>query len=188
MRRGLRTRPTSKNSMCDEFVDNPDYDDSHYNEHPIGNLHARYRCFSAKPFHGFPPDRPYQLAVSGRFTMATNDPNSAGCNVTTAEPAIAVARDQFIDGVADYPWDEVKEPCPLPVRKLARNVQHSLGFYIGLAVRYERKGIAQRADVLRPTASERSENSRGDPVCSRSCSRASIGRIRRRAGSGRAAS
>jgi hypothetical protein len=41
--------------MCDEFVDNPDYDDSHYNEHPIGNLHARYRCFSAKPFHGFPP-------------------------------------------------------------------------------------------------------------------------------------
>ena len=48
--------------------------------------------------------------------------------------------------------------------------------------------VAQRADVLLPTASERSENSRGDPVCSRSCSRASIGRIRRRTGSGRAAS
>ena len=36
---------------------------------------------------------------------------------------------------------EVKEPCPLPVRKLARNAQHSFGFYIGLAVRYGRKGI-----------------------------------------------
>ena len=37
-----RAVPSSKNSMCDELVDNPDYDDSHYNEHPIGNLHACY--------------------------------------------------------------------------------------------------------------------------------------------------
>src|SRR6266852_8162531 len=41
-------------------------------------------------------------------------------SVTTAEPAIAVARDQVIDRVADHPWDEVEDPCPLPARKLAR--------------------------------------------------------------------
>src|ERR1700739_2611786 len=42
--------------------------------------------------------------------------------------------------------------------------------------------------VPRPTASERSENSRGDRVPSRSRNRASIRRIRRRTGSGRAVS
>ena len=118
-------------------------------------------------------------------------------SVTTAEPAIAVARDQVIDRVADHPWDELEDPCPLPTRKLARNAQHGFGFYIGLAVRHrtqrnpgdqDRCRAAQRADVPRPTGSERSENSRGDHVCSRSGSRASIGRIRRRTGSGRAAS
>src|ERR1700731_2586314 len=62
-------------------------------------------------------------------------------SVTTAEPAIAVARDQVIDRVADHPWDEVEDPCPLPARKLARNAQRGFGFYIGLAVRHERKGI-----------------------------------------------
>ena len=45
-------------SVCNEFVDNPDYDDSRYNEYPIGNLNAAYRCFPTKPFHGFPPIRP----------------------------------------------------------------------------------------------------------------------------------
>ena len=55
VRRGLRARQSSKNSMCDEFVDDPDYDDSRYNEHPIGNLNASYRCLPAKPVHGFPP-------------------------------------------------------------------------------------------------------------------------------------
>jgi hypothetical protein len=40
----------------------------------------------------------------------------------------------------------------------------------------DRCRAAQRADVPRPTGSERSENSRGDHVCSRSGSRASIGR------------
>jgi len=44
--------------MCDEFVDNLDYDDRHYNEYPIRNLNARYRCFPAKPFRGFLPDCP----------------------------------------------------------------------------------------------------------------------------------
>src|ERR1700726_1302507 len=62
-------------------------------------------------------------------------------SVTTAEPAIAVARDQVIDRVADPPWDELEDPCPLPTRKLARNAQHGFGFYIGLAARQEGKGI-----------------------------------------------
>ena len=61
-------------------------------------------------------------------------------SVTAAEPAIAVARDQVIDRVADHPWDELEDPCPLPARKLARNAQHGFGFYIGLAVRQEGKG------------------------------------------------
>ena len=62
-------------------------------------------------------------------------------SVTTAEPAIAVARDQIIDRVADHPWDELEDPCPLPRRKLARNAQHGRGFYTGLAARQEGKGI-----------------------------------------------
>src|SRR3982074_348172 len=62
-------------------------------------------------------------------------------SVTTAEPAIAVARDQIIDRVADHPWDELEDHWPLPARKLARNAQRGFGFYIGLAVRHERKGI-----------------------------------------------
>src|SRR3981081_419837 len=61
-------------------------------------------------------------------------------SVTTAEPAIAVARAHVIARVADHPWDELEAPCPLPARKLARNAQHGLGFYIGLAVRQEGKG------------------------------------------------
>src|ERR1700732_822800 len=62
-------------------------------------------------------------------------------SVTTAEPAIAVARDQIIDRVADHPWDEVEDPCPPPARKRARNAQHGFGFYIALTVRDEGKGI-----------------------------------------------
>lgn len=50
-------------------------------------------------------------------------------------------RDQIIDRVADHPWDELEDPCPLPARKLARNAQHGFGFYIGLAARQEGKGI-----------------------------------------------
>jgi hypothetical protein len=61
--------------------------------------------------------------------------------VTTAEPAIAVARDQVIERVADHPWDEVEDPCPPPARKLAGNAQHGFGFHITLTVRDEGKGI-----------------------------------------------
>jgi hypothetical protein len=45
-------------SVCDERVDNPDNDESHDNEYPIGSLNARYRCCPAKPVHGFPPRVP----------------------------------------------------------------------------------------------------------------------------------
>jgi hypothetical protein len=62
-------------------------------------------------------------------------------SVTTAKPAIAVARDQVVNRVADQPRDEVKDPCPLPVWKLARNAQRGFRFYIGLAGRDEREGI-----------------------------------------------
>src|SRR5882672_11231408 len=62
-------------------------------------------------------------------------------SVTTAEPTIAVARDQVIDRVADHPWDELEDPCPLPARKFAHNAQHGFGFCMGLAARQEGKGI-----------------------------------------------
>ena|SRR6266446_7418349 len=42
-------------------------------------------------------------------------------SVTPAKPAIAVARDQVVDRVADRARDDVEHPRPLPVRKLARN-------------------------------------------------------------------
>jgi hypothetical protein len=38
-----------------ECVDKLDYNDGAQNDHPIGNLNARYRCFPAEPFHNFPP-------------------------------------------------------------------------------------------------------------------------------------
>jgi hypothetical protein len=37
-----------------------------------------------------------------------------------AEPEVAVARDHVIDRVPHHPWDEVKDPCPLPAWRLAR--------------------------------------------------------------------
>src|SRR6266566_2992499 len=77
------------------------------------------------------------LTVTGTELKSSN----AASFVTPAEPAIAVARDQIIDRVADHPWDELEDPCPLPARKLARNAQHGFGFYIGLAARQEGKGI-----------------------------------------------
>ena len=84
-------------------------------------------------------------APSSRSLGAVHDgherSHSAGCKRQTAEPTIAVARDQVIDRVADHPWDEVEDPCPLPARKPARNAQRGFGFYIGLAVSHERKGI-----------------------------------------------
>jgi hypothetical protein len=38
-----------------ECVDETDCNDGAQNDHPIGNLNARYRCFPARPFHDFPP-------------------------------------------------------------------------------------------------------------------------------------
>jgi hypothetical protein len=75
--------------------------------------------------------------------MATNDPNSAGCKRHDG---------QVIDRVADHPWDELEDLCPLPARKPARNAQHGLEFCIGLAVRQEGKGtraIRIDAELLR---------------------------------------
>ena len=37
------------------FVDDQDYNNSAQNDHPIGDLNARYRCLLRKPFHDFPP-------------------------------------------------------------------------------------------------------------------------------------
>jgi hypothetical protein len=38
-----------------ESVGEPDYNDGAYNEQPIGDFSARYRCLPAKPFHDFSP-------------------------------------------------------------------------------------------------------------------------------------
>ena len=81
-------------------------------------------------------------------------------SLTTAEPAIAVARHQVIDHVANHLRDEVEDPYPLPARKLPRNAQHGFGFYIGLALRHKGKGfgvlridaeLLERADVPQPS-------------------------------------
>src|SRR6266481_3448917 len=84
---------------------------------------------------------PSSRSLSGRSRWPRTIRIRRDASVTTAEPAIAVACDQIVDRVADHPWDELEDPCPLPARKLARNAQHGLGFYIGLAARQEGKGI-----------------------------------------------
>ena len=71
--------------------------------------------------------------------MTTNDPHSAGCK--RRDGRTSDSGDQIIDRVADHPWDEVKEPCPLPARKLACNAQPGFRFCIRLAICHERKGI-----------------------------------------------
>jgi hypothetical protein len=43
--------------------DEQDYDDRAENDHPIGNLNTRYRCFLLEPFHAFLPDRPPLSAI-----------------------------------------------------------------------------------------------------------------------------
>src|ERR1700730_17228526 len=88
-------------------------------------------------------ERPAEIARQDRAALAWREraqqvkhvivPPSRGCSrwprtirirqdarVTTAEPAIAVARDQVIDRVADHPWDELEDPCPVPARKRAQ--------------------------------------------------------------------
>jgi len=42
-------------SSMDGCVDDQDYNDGAQNDHPIGNLNARYRRLLAKPFHDHPP-------------------------------------------------------------------------------------------------------------------------------------
>src|SRR5712692_5827645 len=93
-------------------------------------------------------------------------------SVTTTEPAIAVARDQVIDRVADHPWDELEDPCPLPEARAQCAARPRILHRPGRSPRRQRNPgdqdrcrDAQRADVPRPTGSERSENSRGDHVC-----------------------
>jgi len=56
-------------------------------------------------------------------------------SVTTAKPAIAVARDQVIYRVAGHPWDEWEDHVHYQRGSLARNAQHGFRFWIGLAVR-----------------------------------------------------
>jgi hypothetical protein len=53
-------------SVCDlgflhECVDEPDYNDGAQNDHPIGNLDARYRCFRLNHSMSFLPDRKWRL-------------------------------------------------------------------------------------------------------------------------------
>jgi hypothetical protein len=50
-RREQRRRGKQPPSRC-RAIDNPNYDESHQNDYPIGNLDTHYRCFPAKPFHG----------------------------------------------------------------------------------------------------------------------------------------
>src|SRR5882757_4104035 len=101
--------------------------------------------------------RRHRPAVSGRFTMATNDPNSAGCKRHDGRTSDSgCARPNHRSRRGSPVWDELEDPCPLPARKLARNSQHGFGFYIGLAVRQERKGnrvIRIDAELLSERAS-----------------------------------
>src|ERR1700738_3550025 len=42
------------------------------NDHPIGNLDARYRCLPAKPFHDLPPRFKRRLTEDEAHRMAVN--------------------------------------------------------------------------------------------------------------------
>ena len=69
--------------------------------------------------------------------------------------ASVTAADHVIDRVAYHSWDEVKEPCPLPARKLARNAQHGFGFYIAFPLAHKRKGIRRSGSIPSCSASGR---------------------------------
>jgi hypothetical protein len=90
---GIAFHPSDlvKMASLDKRVDNPDYENSHHNEYPIGNLNARYRCFLAEPFaepfHGF--SAPH-LAASHASNAFTISPISQSRSVTLA----AIARPQ----------------------------------------------------------------------------------------------
>jgi hypothetical protein len=84
-----------------ECVDKQDYNDGAQNDHPIGNLNARYRCFPAKPFHNFPPiaaprntpseiidklHREINLALSdSRITLRIADLGDTPLSLSTSE-------------------------------------------------------------------------------------------------------
>ena len=61
--------------------DEEDYNDGAQNEHPIGNLSARYRRFPAKPFHDFPPRL-------GRLGWQPRDRNWIGCREGILESVV----------------------------------------------------------------------------------------------------
>jgi hypothetical protein len=134
--------------------------------------------------------------ISGRFTMATNDPHSAGCkrhDGRTSDSGCARSSHRLRRGTpaerSGRPMStasaEARAQCAVQLRILhsldrSRRRQRNPGDQ-------DRSRAGQRADAPRPTESERNENSRDDHVCSRNGSRASKGRIRRRTGSGSAA-
>src|SRR5258706_3245186 len=84
---------------------------------------------------------PYQDASCRGSCRPRTIQSRQHASVTAAEPAIAVARDPVIDGVADRPWDEVEDPGPAPAGKRARDAQHGFGFHIAVAGRQERKRL-----------------------------------------------
>ena len=88
-------------SVLDKRVDNQDYENSHHNEYPIGNLNARYRCFLAEPFHGFISQigAPH-LAASHASNTFTISPISQSRSVTLAAIAGVVRSVLWIRTVA----------------------------------------------------------------------------------------
>jgi hypothetical protein len=71
-----------------ERVDDQDYNNGAQNDHPIGNLNARYRCLPAKPFHDFPPRFQRRLTKDEARPMAVN---FAGILPRRPRPAALVA-------------------------------------------------------------------------------------------------
>ena len=59
-------------SSMDRCVDNQDHNNAAQNDHPIGNLNARYRCLLGKPFHDFPPMFKPRLTKDEARRMAVN--------------------------------------------------------------------------------------------------------------------
>jgi hypothetical protein len=114
--------------------------------------------------------RRHRPAVSGRF-MATNDPNSAGCkrhDGGTSDSGCARPSHRSRRGSPVGPMStasaEARAQCAARLRILHRP---------GRSPRRQRNPGDQDRCRAQPAGSERTENSRGDHVCSRSGSRAS---------------
>src|SRR5260370_42664805 len=102
----------------------------------------RSPVFFARPYsHSSAAASPYQADSCRGSCRPRTIQSRQHASVTAAEPAIAVARDPVIDGVADRPWDEVEDPGPAPAGKRARDAQHGFGFHIAVAGRQERKRL-----------------------------------------------